>query len=324
MIFEFISSSYSTYITLSGIIFSVILSFFLLSLAPKILPADHGRAFSVDGSQSKGKPTGAGLLFIPAFCLSSLLFVPFRLEFLIYYIVFLFEMMVGFLDDRAPVPWSEYKKGLLDAVISVATAYTFVLFHSTEVFLPILGISFTIPAPLFIILASILVWASINVTNITDGVDGLSSSLVIISILFILLYTFFVTKADSIWNYSYPLLVGVLFPYLWFNRYPSRLLMGDGGSRPLGVFLAISVLFSKNPFCYLIFCLIIILDGGASIFKLSVMRFLKISVLKNIRTPLHDHMRKNKDWSIPQVTIRYNILHFTICTLFFLLSYFLA
>ena len=321
MLFEYISASYRNIILLIGAVVSVIFVYFLLSRAAKILPADRGRDYAVNSEKSKGKPTSTGLLFISLFCLLSLIFVPFCLEYTIYYILLLSAMVTGFLDDRAVTAWKEVKKGLLDLLISAGTACTFAFFQSTDIVLPILGKSFTISLPLFIILATILVWVSINVTNITDGVDGLSSSLVIISLLFIFLYTLLITKVESSWFYTFSLLIPILFIYLRFNASPSKLLMGDAGSRPLGVLLAISVLFSKNPFSYLLFCLVIIFDGGASLIKIPLKRYLHISVMKNIRTPLHDHARKNKLWSDPKVVTRFAIFHILICAAYLLLSF---
>ena len=53
---------------------------------------------------------------------------------------------------------------------------------------------------------------------------------------------------------------------------------------------------------------VMIADGGIGLVKVSLKRFLGISILKNTRTPLHDHMRKNKGWSDTQVVVRYVIL----------------
>ena len=53
---------------------------------------------------------------------------------------------------------------------------------------------------------------------------------------------------------------------------------------------------------------VIILDGGLGLIKVSFMRFLHINLMKNLRTPIHDHMRKNKDWSDTQVVFRFTIV----------------
>ena len=64
---------------------------------------------------------------------------------------------------------------------------------------------------------------------------------------------------------------------------------------------------------YLLLGLVMILDGGLGLVKISLKRFLKISILKNTRTPLHDHARKNMGWSDPQTVYRFAIIQAIIC-----------
>ena len=52
-------------------------------------------------------------------------------------------------------------------------------------------------------------------------------------------------------------------------------------------------------------CFMLCLDGLLGILKVSLIRFLHINAFKNIRTPLHDHFRKNKEWSNTQVIYRF-------------------
>jgi phospho-N-acetylmuramoyl-pentapeptide-transferase len=51
-----------------------------------------------------------------------------------------------------------------------------------------------------------------------------------------------------------------------------------------------------------------ILDGGLGLIKVALLRFFKIKILKNTRTPLHDHVRKNKGWSNTQTVNRFVIM----------------
>ena len=98
-------------------------------------------------------------------------------------------------------------------------------------------------APLFIILAGVLVWMAINVTNCTDGVDGLCGSLVMTVLLPL---AFMVTKSGAA-DMLLPMIMFVtLAAYLWFNCSPSQMLMGDAGSRALGVFLAVMFFQTKR------------------------------------------------------------------------------
>jgi phospho-N-acetylmuramoyl-pentapeptide-transferase len=101
--------------------------------------------------------------------------------------------------------------------------------------------------------------------------------------------------------------VAVLLSYLYFNSKPSSMLMGDAGSRALGFYLAVVAMKSGHPFAYILLALVIIVDGGIGLVKIFLKRFLKISILKNTLTPLHDHVRKNKGWSDTQVGYRFCI-----------------
>ncbi len=59
----------------------------------------------------------------------------------------------------------------------------------------------------------------------------------------------------------------------------------------------------------LLLCVIILLDGGLGLIKLTVIRVFKFSgFMKNLRTPLHDHFRKKGCWSNTQVVNRFMIL----------------
>ena len=129
-------------------------------------------------------------------------------------------MMTGFLDDCSRAPWGELKKGLLDFAIAVMVAITFLNFNSNVVEFAIFGGSITIPPVIFGILTVVLVWVSINVTNCSDGVDGLSGTLTIIT--WISLYMVDQIKGmDPVFSHTILLFVICILAYLWFNATPS-------------------------------------------------------------------------------------------------------
>jgi len=316
----FTQDRFFTILACFGAFSGLFLAFFVLKRLAFLLPIDHGRAYAVEGGHSKGKPTGAGFLFITVFAVTSLLFIPVNPENILNYLLIECAMIAGYLDDGSKAPWSEYKKGLLDLLISFLTALTYAVFSSRAVIIPLFGQTYMLPFFVYLFLGTILVWVAINVTNCTDGVDGLSSSLTIISLLSILVLSGLLGTADS-WSGAVVIMMAVLLAYLWFNTNPSQLLMGDAGSRALGVFLAVSIMHTRQPFAYLFLCLIFILDGGAGIIKISLKRFLHISILKNTTTPFHDHLRKKIGWTNPQVTIRVSIMHIVICGLYLFIVY---
>ena len=276
-----------------------LLAFALTALMDSVfhdkLPHDHGRAFAVNGELSKGKARGSGLIFVLCIALVTLAVVPFKVEYLIYTVLLIASMLSGYFDDASETAWNEYKKGLIDFVIAVVAGVTYLNFNSTAVHF--LSMTFAIPYPLYLLLIVILIWASINVVNCTDGVDGLSASLAVVSI-----GTFLLAYGEELGDYSTAAIVfiGALLAYLWSNAKPSSLLMGDAGSRAMGFFLAILAL--------LLAALVFIVDGSLGILKISFKRFLHISILRNTLTPLHDHVRKRLGWSDEQVVARWLIL----------------
>lgn len=280
----------------------------------RFLPKDHGREFAVNGSLSKGKARGAGLILILALVVSGVICLPLNIEYIIYLAALFVEMMSGYLDDAAETPWGELKKGLIDLVVAAGVSFTVYYFHGGTVLLPILRLNLTIPAPVYIILGIILIWASINVTNCADGVDGLCAGLSIVTLVsaFVLMQimenVFWESGALLIW-----MAVFMLIAYLWFNCSPSSILMGDAGSRSIGLLIAVAFMLTGMPFLFIPCALMLILDGGLGLVKLTILRVTKSKTfMKNIRTPLHDHARKNKNWSDTQVVIRFVLLQILI------------
>ncbi|MDE7121378.1 MAG: phospho-N-acetylmuramoyl-pentapeptide-transferase [Oscillospiraceae bacterium] len=287
----------------------------------RFLPKDHGREFAVNGALSKGKARGAGLILILALIASGVVCLPLTIEYMIYFAALFVEMMSGYLDDASETPWGELKKGLIDLVVAAGVSFTVYYFHGGTVLLPILGLELIIPAPVYIILGIILIWASINVTNCADGVDGLCASLSIVTLTSVFFLMQIMQNAFSesgsmfVW-----IAIFMLIAYLWFNCSPSSILMGDAGSRAIGLLIAVAFMLTGMPFLFIPCALVLILDGGLGLVKLTILRITRSKTfMKNIRTPLHDHARKNKNWSDTQVVNRFVLLQILLCVIIILL-----
>ena len=298
-----------------GFLLAFALTALMDSMFRERLPHDHGLAFAVNGELSKGKARGSGLIFVLCIALVMLAVIPFRVEYLIYTALLIASMLSGYFDDAADTAWNEYKKGLIDFVIAVVAGVTYLNFNGTGV--QLLNWAFSIPYPVYLLLIVVLIWASINVVNCTDGVDGLSASLAVVSI-----GTFLLAYWEELGEYATAgvIFIGALLAYLWSNAKPSTLLMGDAGSRAMGFFLAILALKSNHPFAFLLAALVFIVDGSLGILKISFKRFLHISILKKTLTPLHDHVRKRMGWSDEQVVARWLILQAVASALLLLLA----
>ena len=302
----------TTTLVFLGIIAAFLLVCVLLKTCARFLPRDAGREFAHDGSLSAGKPRGAGFLFILVFAAVSFLFLPFALENAIYLILLIAAMMTGYLDDGAKTPWGEYKKGLLDLIIAILVAVTYLNFNPAAIHIELLNTTVQIPPVVYGILTVVLVWVSINVTNCADGVDGLSASISCMTLGSLYAVMLIKDNAEG-FRGTVPVFIACLLAYLLFNATPSLLMMGDAGSRAMGLFIAIAVIKTGSPLLYVLTAIVLILDGGLGLVKVSLLRFLKIHIMKNIRTPLHDHVRKNKGWSNTQTVTRFTILQLVAC-----------
>ena len=307
MLHLWIPETYRAILALAGILFAFSATVYCTHKLQNVLPKDGGREFAHDGKLSAGKPRGAGIIFVLCYVCAAFVFVPISAELSIYLILMVICMMTGFLDDASKMPWGEYKKGFLDLCVAVMVAGTYLKYNSNVIELSLLHVSITIPPILFAILTVILVWVSVNVTNCADGVDGLSGTLTITTLMSMYAaYRILGVEGEN--SYLILLFVVCILGYLWYNATPSKLMMGDAGSRSMGLFIAIAVLKTGSPLLYIPFALVLILDGGLGLVKVALLRFLKIHILKNTRTPLHDHVRKIWGWSNTQCVFRFAII----------------
>lgn len=315
MVSFLIASLGQTRVDMLAFVLGFALSALLITLFRDKLPHDHGRQYAVNGELSRGKARGAGVVLVPCVALVSMAFMPFTAEYAAYMALLVAAMLSGYLDDAAETPWNEYKKGLLDLIIAVLTAVTFLNFDGPTVY--VLGYTWALPAPVYLVLAVILIWVSINVTNCSDGVDGLSASVAIV-----VMGTFAVAFSGELGSYRTAVLVYIaaLLAYLWRNASPCELMMGDAGSRAMGFFIAVLAMKSHHPFAYLLAALVFILDGGLGILKISLKRFLHIPILTHTLTPLHDHARKRMGWSDTQVVFRFVTVQVLLAALLCLLE----
>ena len=323
-----------------GAFTAAILSLVLLPRLWNKLPRDRGKALCKDlgGMKSAGKPTGAGF-WVTLICLPvMILFAPLKFWDLMAVAMLYAAMLFGYLDDRAMVPWGELKKGLLDAVVSVAIAVFLFLGHAEQgkmiCWLPFWKELVYIPFWIYVPGTAFILWFTMNATNCSDGVDGLAGTLTVITLamLAVILYVvvgyrpvahYFLIPVYSEaarWAIVVMIVAGGFGGYLWFNAEPSKILMGDAGSRFLGILVATASIMTGNPLLVLALSPIVLVNGGGGLGKLVLLRVAKKvgfdigedNVIRKIRFPLHDHCKKNLGWSNAQVLMRFVLLQLII------------
>lgn len=335
-------------------------AFLVMNYLPKLWgkgPQDQGKAIlGVEGMVSKGKPTGMGLWVTLLILPVILLVMPLTVSELGVLLFLYMAMVFGYLDDRSMVPWGQLKKGLLDVAVSLGVALFVWTGHGGEVWVPFVKGVWTIPWWIYIPCAGFLLFIVMNATNCSDGVDGLAGSLTLIALVSLsaLLYLVIgyapVAKYLLVPNNPFAARWAVLLMtvgggfagYLWWNAEPSRVLMGDAGSRFLGLLLGAGVLVTGNPFLILAFAPVLLVNGGGGLVKLVLLRFfrklgwevrpaeqlepeeerkknLMVKALQKVRFPLHDHCKKQLRWSNAQVLMRFMLIQAFLMPIIFLL-----
>ena len=314
----------TSYLFLGGLgtALATALTWLLLPRLWRWLPLDRGRAYAVDAEQSQGKPVGAGAIFVPVYLIVCLLVLPLEARFLEALGCILLAMLAGFMDDRSKGGWGEYRFALVDLGLSILAAMVVCQLKPFELWLPLLKTPVSISPWYFVPGASIVIWLAINGTNCTDGVDGLSGSLSTLAFLYLGAILYGIVGHREIaryllvphyelgasWGMLSFVMVGCLSGYLWHNAYPSAVMMGDAGSRPMGLLLGMLVLACGNPFLIFVVAGVVLVNGTTGLLKVALLRFFRIGIFKSVRYPLHDHVRHKHGWSNTQVLVRFMLL----------------
>ena len=251
-----------------------------------------------------GTPTLGGLAFILAMLLAALFFVPlgagrFGESWQKLSLLLLFAALcgaIGFIDDRCKLAhrrnqgltaWQKY-------LLQLAAAGIFLLF--AEVFV---GLSHEIPVPFtdrvwdlgifYYPLAVLYLTGLVNALNLTDGVDGLLSSLAGVFAVFLLLWG---TKLlDGEMLFVAAMLLGGALGFLCFNAHPAKVFMGDTGSLFLGAMVAGYGILSPSPLVVLIACGVFVIEALSVILQVF---WFKVTGGKRLflMAPLHHHFEK--------------------------------
>ena len=244
----------------------------------------------------RGTPTMGGLGFIFAISVSLLIaciiYPANTLSFITVLLFAIANSIVGIVDDLAKLrkkqnaglkPYQKLMFQLLIAVIFLM-ARCFFMGDETELYFS----RFSIDAGLlYFPLAIIIILGTTNCANLTDGIDGLASSVAMsIGFVFILLGA---SRDYSIAPICAALIGGTL-GFLFFNRHPAKVFMGDTGSLFLGGFICALAFVFGNPTVLLFIGGVYALEGISVIvqvtcFKLTGKRLLKMA-------PLHHHLEK--------------------------------
>ncbi len=246
-----------------------------------------------------GTPTMGGLMFIVGTAISILVMGWPRMaegDFTHIY-VFLFAMVfgvIGFLDDYEKVKRHQNLglTALQKFLLQLAAAILFLMLMrwegllSPHLYVPFLDVSIGLSWPLYMVFAAFVIVGTVNAVNITDGLDGLSTSVSIPVALFFV-------SAATWWGYAQlglfaAALLGGLLAFLLFNAHPAKVFMGDTGSLFLGGAVAGMAFAFDMPLILLLVGVIYIVETLSDIIQIV---YFKLSHGKRVfkMAPIHHH-----------------------------------
>ena len=284
---------------LSGVIsflFACLFAPLVISVCKK-LKASQTILHYVDKHAGKqGTPTMGGVIFLAAMLVGLCFFLPeqrFTSIFLI--LVTLSYGLLGFLDDFIKIRY-HHNEGLrpyqkIIGQFGLALIVSLYIYFSGRTSLNFFGITFDIGA--FIIPLVILVLiATTNSVNLTDGLDGLAGG---VSFVYLLICGILLTLFNSIEMSNLAIitfsLCGGLLGFLMFNCFPAKIFMGDTGSLALGGFIGIVAVLTGLELILPIMGIMFVLSAVSDI--LQVLYFKKTKGKRIfLMAPLHHHFEQ--------------------------------
>ena len=211
--------------------------------------------------------------------------------------------LVGFVDDFKKLVLKNTEglnpKLKMFGLLIISTIYTVYLVRianiGTGILIPFTNIWFELPEWLYIIFTIVVMLGATNAVNLTDGVDGLSSSVLAIITGTLSIIAF---KMENIEASIFASIVsGACAGFLIYNVYKAKVFMGDTGSLLLGGVISSIAIYIKNPLILLIIAIVPVIETISVI--LQVLYFRKTGKRLFRMAPLHHHFelsgwRENK------------------------------
>jgi phospho-N-acetylmuramoyl-pentapeptide-transferase len=312
------------------IVYSVLISFFIsLILGPILIPLLHklkfGQNIREEGPKSHkkkaGTPTMGGLIFIiSSFIAMAILIRKPSDEAMIALYAFIAFGLIGAIDDGLKII---HKKNL---GLKAAEKMVFLIIVSgalgyyaatnprigTHILIPFTQISFDL-GMWYIPFVVLYYTATTNAVNLTDGLDGLATSVTL------LVMTFFALISFGLGHYTLSIFCGViagsLLGFLRYNAFPAQVFMGDTGSLALGGAIAAVAMILKLPLLVIIVGGIYAIETLSVIIQVGYFKLTKKRVFK--MSPIHHHFELS-GWHETKIVSVFSIITVILCLVAFL------
>ena len=294
--------SFQVKILLLSFATSVIISMIIIPMLRKL---KVGQSEREDGPEThlkkSGTPTMGGIiLIVSTLCLSAFLYLDYSADepeiatrLLPMIFVTIGFGIVGFIDDLKKVVFHNTDglspKAKMGGLLIIAIVYVcllvFAFKNGTDIYIPFIDKYIVLPTWLYIPFAVLVILATTNAVNLTDGIDGLSPSVTTIILTCL-------TVISIIWKVKETtifgcIVIGSILGFLLFNLHPAHIFMGDTGSLLLGGAIAGIALYLKLPLLLIIIAIVPVMETLSVIiqvvyYKKTKKRFFKMA-------PIHHH-----------------------------------
>lgn len=226
--------------------------------------------------------------------------------------------LIGFIDDFKKLVLKNteglkpsYKMlGLLIISVAYVIYLVYGLHIDTETYIPIAKIYIEMPVYIYIPFAIVVILGATNAVNLTDGIDGLSSSVcaIIITCLAVIGISLQIYEVSIFAS----IVIGAVLGFLMFNIHPAKVFMGDTGSLMLGGVISGLALYLEMPLLLLVIALVPVLETISVMiqvvyFKKTGKRFFKMA-------PLHHHFELS-GWKENKVVVVFSVATLLLCVI---------
>ena len=268
-----------------------------------------------------GTPIMGGLMFIFASMICLLGNLPSITDYSVFYVLLLSLCFgfIGFLDDFTKVRYhrnlglTSAQKAMLQMAVSAVFLYAMYKAGAmdTHLYIPFWGKSFDLHPIVYIFFAMFVMVGCVNSVNLTDGVDGLCTSVTLP------VMVFFTAASVALGKFDLALLpaslVGGLLAYLTYNWHPAKVFMGDTGSLFLGGVVCAMAFALVMPLILILVGFVYICETMSDILQVS---YFKLTHGKRLfkMAPIHHHFEMC-GWKEEKIVLSFTAVSAIMCVL---------
>ncbi|NPA03273.1 MAG: phospho-N-acetylmuramoyl-pentapeptide-transferase [Epsilonproteobacteria bacterium] len=275
-----------------------------------------------------GTPTMGGLTFILSTLTASFITVKLHNPYVLgAFFVILSYSLIGLIDDYGKVVKKSNQSGLTPRAKFLLQLFSAFFLSLFLLFVAKLNTNLYVPFykyPLFdmgygaILFWTLVIVATSNAVNLTDGLDGLATVPSIFALATLGIITYITGNAVLSEYLLLPKVIGVgevtviaaafagsLIGFLWYNCHPAEVFMGDSGSLPLGAFIGYMAVISKSEILLIIIGFVFVMEALSVIIQVGSFKLRGKRVF--LMAPIHHHFEQ-KSWSESKIIVRFWIV----------------